>query len=137
MEKQLGNSGQRKKPFWPKLAHQAQPHAPTRLPPLTGGLRLSAADCPALSSLSRSLPSGAELSAPVSSPVRPLPSLPRGPAIPDAEPLPHAPFLSLSAPWASPVSSALPAPAVDQSARTRACRRYPRPHHSAHAPALF
>jgi hypothetical protein len=55
-----------KKPIWPKPAHQAQPRAPARLPPLTGGPRLSAPVCPAPFSLSHSLPSGAKLSAPVS-----------------------------------------------------------------------
>jgi hypothetical protein len=40
MEKELENPGKRKKPFRPKPAHQAQSRA--RLPPLTGGPRLSA-----------------------------------------------------------------------------------------------
>jgi hypothetical protein len=56
----------------------------------------------------------------------PLPSLPRGPALPGAEPLPRAP-LSLSVPWTLPVSSALPAPVVDRRVRTRARRRNSRP----------
>jgi hypothetical protein len=66
----------KEKPFWPKPAHQAQSRAlaPARLSPLTGGPRLSAPDCPVLSSVSRSLPSGAELSAPV--PFAPAPLFP-------------------------------------------------------------
>jgi hypothetical protein len=68
----------------------------------------------------------------------PLLSLSREPVLPGAEPLPPHPFsLSLSAPWAFPVSSALLAPAVDQRARTRARRRDPRPRRSAHTPAPF
>jgi hypothetical protein len=61
MEKQLGNSGKMKKPFWPKPAHQARALAAPdrRTPPVGANLPL------ALFSLSRSLPSGAELSAPV------------------------------------------------------------------------
>jgi hypothetical protein len=44
MEKQLGNSGKRKKPFWPKPAHQTHAHARTlaapdrRTPPVGGNL---------------------------------------------------------------------------------------------------
>jgi hypothetical protein len=48
-----------------------------------------------------------------------------------------APLLSLSAPCAFPVSSALPALAVDQRARTRARRWDPRPRRSAQAPSPF
>jgi hypothetical protein len=61
------------------------------------------------SSLSRSLPSGADLSAPVASPARAPPlSLPRGPGSPVAESLPHAsPFLSLRC---GPALSASPSP---------------------------
>jgi hypothetical protein len=129
MEKQLVNLGKRKKPIRSKPAHQAQPRAPALalLPPLTGRPHLSALVCPAPSSLPRSLPSGAKLLAPVpfartllfplclASPVRQSPS--RCPM----------PSPSLSAPWAFPVSSALPALAVDQRARTRALRRNSRP----------
>jgi hypothetical protein len=67
----------------------------------------------------------------------PLPSLSHGPILLGVEPLPHMPLLSLSAPWAFPISSALPAPAADQRAHTRARRRDPRPCRSAHAPTLF
>jgi hypothetical protein len=60
---------------------------------LTGGPRLSvAAFSPALS-LSRPMPAGADLSAPVASPVRvPLLSLSRGLVLPGDEPLPTRPF---------------------------------------------
>jgi hypothetical protein len=109
-----------------------------RLPPLTGRPRLSAPDCPALSSLSlsRLLPSGAKLSAPVSSHA-PLLSLLCGPVFLVVESLPRALVLSLSASWASPVSSTLPAPAVDQRARTRARRRNPQPRHPPTRPSSF
>jgi hypothetical protein len=65
MEKQLGNSRKRKKPFWPKPAHQAR--ARTRAPAvLDRWTPLIGTSLPrTLLSLSRSLPSGAELSAPV------------------------------------------------------------------------
>jgi hypothetical protein len=53
----------------------------------------------------------------------PLPSLPCGPALPDADSLPRALALSISAQWASPVNFALPALAVDQRERTRARHR--------------
>jgi hypothetical protein len=74
MEKQLGNLGKRKKTILaqtspPGPAARARACAPAapdrRAPPVSG--RLSRALFP----LSRSLPSGAELSAPVSSPARP------------------------------------------------------------------
>jgi hypothetical protein len=65
-----------------------------------------------------------------------FPLCPTGPFYQTPSRCPVCPF-SLSTPWASPVSSALPAPAVDQRARTRARRRDPRPRHSAHAPAPF
>jgi hypothetical protein len=67
-------------------------------------------------SLSRSLPSGADLSAPV--------LLLRAPV---AEPLPRAPPFLLSAPWACLVSSAPSALAVDRRLRTRARHRISRP----------
>jgi hypothetical protein len=124
MEKQLRNSGKRKKPIWPKLAHQARSRAPApaRLLPLTGGPCLSAPVCPAPSSLSLSLSLAAKWGQAVSAgslrPRAPLPSLPRWPGLPVAEPLPvRSP--SVSAPWASPVSCALPVPAVDQRAHSR------------------
>jgi hypothetical protein len=114
------------------ISAQTSPPGPNsaRLPPLTGVPRLSAPDCPALSSPSRSLPSGAKLSALVSSP-----------ALPSSLSASQARFasrraialcarpLSLSTSWASPVSFALPAPAVDQRARTRARRRNSWPRH--------
>jgi hypothetical protein len=60
-------------------------------------------------------------------PCAPPPSLSRGPSSPVAEPLPRVLALSLSATWASRVSSALPAPAVDQRSCTRARHRDPWP----------
>jgi hypothetical protein len=79
-------------------------------------------------SLSRSLPSGAKLSVPVSSPARP-PSLStlRTRSARRRVVAMRARPLSLSTSWASPVSSALPTLAVDQHARTRARRRNSRP----------
>jgi hypothetical protein len=98
---------------------QSSAPAPTHLTHLTGGPRLSVPDCPALSSLSRSLPSRAKLLASVSSPTRPS-SLSALRARFDSHRAvaPTRPS-SLSAPWASPVSSALPVPAVDQRAHSR------------------
>jgi hypothetical protein len=132
MEKQLGNSGKRKKPFWPKPAHEARARAlatPERRTPPVG------ANLPrALLSLFLSLAAewGRDVGAGSLRSSAPLPSLPRGPALPDTEPLPPRAHslslsLSLSALWVYAVSSALPAPAVDQRARTRARRRNPRP----------
>jgi hypothetical protein len=75
------------------------------------------------------LPSGANLSAPVSF-ARTLPlslSLSRGPGSPVVEPLPRAPLSSLSASWAYPVSSAPSALVVDRRVRTRARRWISRP----------
>jgi hypothetical protein len=64
---------------------------------LTGGIHLSATAFSPARSLSRSLRAGADLSALVASPSRvPLLSLSRGPALPDAEPLPARPLFSLS-----------------------------------------
>jgi hypothetical protein len=138
MGKQLGNSGKRKKPFWPKPAHQfrARARAPAatyrRTSPVSARL-------PALSSLSRSLPSGAKLSAPVPFAHAPLfPLCLVGPLCEAPSRYPRAPVLSLSlslsAPWACAISSALPTPAVDQRARTCARRRNPRPRRPPHAP---
>jgi hypothetical protein len=88
-------------------------------------------------SLSRSLPSGADLSVPVSfTRVLPL-SLSRGPGSPTVEPLPRAPLSSLSAPWACPVSSAPSALAVDRRVRTCARRRISRPRRPPTRPAPF
>ena len=102
MEKQIEIPGKRKKPKQPSRPNSAQPSlAPARLRRKTGGFHPSAAvPFPALS-LSLSLPSGARLSALVA--------------------FRRAPALSLAAMWDRPVSSAFPAPAVDQNARTRAC----------------
>jgi hypothetical protein len=99
MEKQLGNSGKRKKPFWPKPAHEARARAlatPERRTPPVG------ANLPrALLSLFLSLAAewGRDVGAGSLRSSAPLPSLPRGPALPDTEPLPpraHSLSLSLS-----------------------------------------
>jgi hypothetical protein len=106
----------------------ARPSQAARPRRLTGGPRLSAAvPLSRARSLSRSLPAGANLSAPVFF-TRALPlSLSRGPGSPVAESLPHAPLSSLSAQWACPISSAPSALAVDRRVRTRARRRISRP----------
>jgi hypothetical protein len=87
-------------------------------------------------SLSRSLPSGAGLSAPVSFARSLSISLSVSWAqFASAEPLlPRVPF-SLSVPWASLVSSSFPALAVDRRVRTRACRRVSRPRRPPTRPA--
>ena len=54
-----------------------------------------------------------------------------------AEPLPPCVPFSLSAPWACPVSSALPAPAVDRRVRTRARHQISRPRRPPTRPAPF
>jgi hypothetical protein len=93
---------------------------------LTDGIHLSAATpSPTLSSLSLSrCPVGPSYRCQFLCPRAPLLSLLCGPVLLVVEPLPRALALSLAVPWASPVSSALPALAVDQRARTR---RNPRP----------
>jgi hypothetical protein len=50
---------------------------------------------------------------------------------------PRAPALSLAAPWEPPISSAFPAPAVDQRARTRAHSPGSSATSPAHAPQLI
>jgi hypothetical protein len=85
-----------------KAAHQPSSTQPGRAPAcprhLTGGIHLSAAAFSPAHSLSRSLPAGADLSAPVFPLRTSLPSLPHWPVLPGAEPLhPCAPFLSLCA----------------------------------------
>jgi hypothetical protein len=152
MEKQLGNSGKRKKPFWPKPAHQAQTCAPAPacLPPLTGGPCLSAPYCPALFSLSRSLPSGAELSAPV--PFAPVPLFPHclaGPVRQSPSRYPPCPFSlslrrgpALSAPpsprppWTSARALTHVAGILDHDASPRAPAPFLSPAHAhTHSPA--
>jgi hypothetical protein len=64
-------------------------------------------------------------------------SLSREPGSLVAEPLPRAPFSSLSASWACPVSSAPSAPAVDQHVHTHARRRISRPRRPPTRPAPF
>jgi hypothetical protein len=64
-------------------------------------------------------------------------SLSRGPGSPVAEPLPHVPLSSLSAPWACPISSAPSMLAVDWRVRTHARRRISRPRRPPTRPAPF
>jgi hypothetical protein len=91
----------------PGPATRARARAPAaperRAPPVSDRLShalfsLSLACCPVGPSCRRRFPR----------PRAPLPSLPRGPALPDAESLPRAPILSLFAPW--PPLSAPPSP---------------------------
>jgi hypothetical protein len=125
MEKQLGNSGKRKKPIWHKLAHQAQPRArtpaaPDRRTPPVGA-------CLPRTLLSLAAQWGQAVGASSLHPRAPLPSLPRGPGSPVVEPLPRALALSLSL-RRGPSLSALPSPrSLWTSARTRARRRNSRP----------
>jgi hypothetical protein len=137
METQLENLEKKKKAKQPSRPSSAQPgRMPARPCRLTGGRHLFAAGSASHVSPSLSLPSGANLSAPVASPL--LPSSLSASWARSARRravAPRAP--SLSAPWAFPVSSALPASAMDQRARTHAHRRDPRPRRSAHAPAPF
>jgi hypothetical protein len=119
----------KEKPFWPKPARPRASAlaAPDRqVPPVNGSLSR------APFSPSRSLPSGARLSVRFFPPRAPLPSLPRGPALPITEPLPpRTRSLSLCR---GPPLSAPPSPRPPwTSARTRARRQDPRPRHSAHA----
>jgi hypothetical protein len=130
MEKELEKSREKEKD------KAAQPgRAPACLRRLIGGPRLSAAVLP------RSLPSGADLSAPVflfPPPPRSLSlSLSCGLGLPVAAPLPRVPLSSLSAPWACPASSARSALAVDRRMRTRARRRISRPRRPPTRPAPF
>jgi hypothetical protein len=97
IENELENPVKKKKemqPSRPNSTHLGR--APARPRRLTGGPLLSAVVPPRAPSLSRSLPSWADLSAPVFF-TRALPlSLSRGPGSPVTEPLPRAsPFLSL------------------------------------------
>jgi hypothetical protein len=121
----------------PSRPNSAQPgRAPARPRRLTGGIHLSAAPLsPACSPpLSRSLPTGGDLSAPVSSPARFSSLCLAGLVRQLLSHCPTRPF-SLSAPWTLPVISALPVPAVDQRVRTRARRRISRPRRPPHAPS--
>jgi hypothetical protein len=102
-----------------------------RTPPVSGS---SPSRAP---SLSRSLPSGADLSTPVPFTCALPLSLSRGPRSPAAEPLPRAPLSSLFAPWACLVSSAFFALAVDWRVRTRARHRVSQPRRPPTRPAPF
>jgi hypothetical protein len=123
-KKEKANSAQTIPPGPVVRARACAPAAPDRRTPSVG------ASLPrTLLSLSRSLAAqwGQAVGAGSLRPRAPLPSLPHGPGSLVAEPLPRALALSPSAPWASPVSSALPALAVDQRTRTHARRWNSRP----------
>jgi hypothetical protein len=151
MEKQLENLGKKKKAKQPSSAQPGR--APARPRRLTSGIHLSAATpSPALSSLSRSLPSGAKLSVPVSSlalpsslsalwahfasrraiaPARSLsPSLRRGPPLsvpPSPRPL-----------WTSARALAHVAGILSHDTRPRAPAPFLSPTHArTHSPASF
>jgi hypothetical protein len=101
-------------------------------PPVSSGF------LPRVLTLSLSLPSWTGLSAPVAfHPRAPRPLCLTGPIRHTPSRCPRAPALSLAASWDPSVSFALPAPAVDQRARTRA--RMPRSLVTslAHAPQLL
>jgi hypothetical protein len=139
MEKQLENPGKKEKPKQPKPVHQAQQRAPAPalLPPLTGGPRLSAPGLPrTLLSLLLAAQWGQDVGAGffdraplfplcLAGPVRQSPSRCSV----------RSPSLSLSASWASPVSSALPALAVDQRMHSRTSSEFSATT-PAHAPQL-
>jgi hypothetical protein len=112
-------------PSRPNLAQPGRALARPRR--LTGGIHLStAASSPARSlSLLISLPGGANLSVLVVFPSTPLfPLCLAGPFCQALSRCPTCPLsLSLSAPWAFPISSALPTPTVDQRVCTHARRR--------------
>jgi hypothetical protein len=101
-----------------------------RTPPVSGS---SPSRAP---SLSRSLPSGADLSAPVFLP-RALSLCLTGPDRQSPSCCPAHPFSSLSAPLACPVSSAPSTLAVDRRVRTRARHRISRPRCPPTRPAPF
>jgi hypothetical protein len=119
MEKQLGNSGKRKKAKQPSRPSSAQPGRapapPDRWVPPDSGNPL-----PRAPSLTLSLPSGARLSAPVSSPACPSSLSALRARFASRRVVTPARPSSLSVPWACAVSSAFPAPAVDQRARALA-----------------
>jgi hypothetical protein len=130
IEKELVNPEKKKK--------GKQPRRPTKPSQVARPRRLTGGKFPShVPSLSRSLPSGADLSALVSFASAPSLSLSRGPRSPVVEPLPRAPLSSLFAPWACPVSSAPSALAVDRRVRTRARRRISRPRRPPTRPAPF
>jgi hypothetical protein len=136
IEKELENpekKKRRKQPSWPTKPSQAA--RPRRL---TGEPRLSAVVLPRARPPSRSLPSGADLSAPMSF-ARSLSlsvSVSRA-RFASAEPLPPRVLFSLSAPWACLVSFAFPALAVNRRVRTRARRRFSRPRRPPMRPTPF
>jgi hypothetical protein len=99
-----------------------------RIPPVSSG---SPSCAP---SLSRSLPSGVNLSAPYSFACLLSLSVSRA-RFANAEPLPPRVPFSLFAPWACLVSFAFPTLAVDRRVRTRARRRVSRPRRPPTRPA--
>jgi hypothetical protein len=133
MEKHLGNSGKRKKPKQPSRPSSGQPGRAPALhvrwdPPISVNslplTLLSLARCPVGPSCRRRF----------LRPRAPLPSLPCGPALPDAESLPRALALSLSlrrgpplsalpssrSPWTSALALAHVAGILSHDARPRA-----------------
>jgi hypothetical protein len=139
MEKQLENPEKKKKAKQPSRPNSAQPgRAPASPRRLTGGHHLSAAvSAPARSPLSLSAEWGQLVGAscfPLLAPLFPL--CLAGPFCQALSRCPARPF-SLSALWASPVSSTVPTPAVDQRARTRSRRRDPRPRRPPTRPSSF
>jgi hypothetical protein len=137
MEKEIENPGKKKKAISAQTSPPGQvpraPAAPDRRTPPVGG---SPVLC--VPSLSGSLPSGASLSAPVTSPARsPSLSLFCGPGSPVPNCCPYAPpFLSVCR---GPPLSAPPSPhvAVERRMRTRAHRRVSRPRRPPTRPTLF
>jgi hypothetical protein len=117
MEKQLGNSGKRKKAKQP-----SRPSSAARPRHLTSGFHLSPTTPSPARPLSPSLcPTGPGCRRRFPRPRALLLSLLCRPTFPVVEPLPpRARSLSLSASWACAVSSAVPAPAVDQRVRALA-----------------
>jgi hypothetical protein len=106
-------------------------------PPDRRTLPVSGSSLSGTRSLFRPQPRGTDLSAPVSC-TRAFPlSLSRGPGSPVVEPLPRASLFSLSAPWASPVTSAPFTLTVDQPVRTHARHRISRPRRPPTRPAPF
>jgi hypothetical protein len=135
IEKELENPEKREKRKQPSRPKSAQPgRAPA--PPDRRTLPVSGSSLSCASSLSRSLSSGADLSALVSFTHSLSLSVSRV-QFASAEPLPpHVPY-TLSASWTCLVSSAFLAPAVDQRMRTRARRRVSQPRRPPTRPAPF
>jgi hypothetical protein len=97
MEKQLENLEKKKKAKQPSLPSSAQPGRASTCPRcLTGGIHLLVTTSSPVRPLSLArCPVGPGCRRRFLRPRAPLPSLPRGPSSPVAEPLPRAPLLSL------------------------------------------